>query len=73
MDNTLENEILKNLHLLEDKQQNKVLRYIKNLLSRPPVRSSALDRFVGILDKQEAETMKKTIEDGCENIDRDEW
>ncbi len=29
--------------------------------------------FVGVLDKKEAEQMKKDIQDACEKIDEDEW
>ena len=40
--------------------------------SGPSNKPSAFD-LLGVLDKEEAETLEKTIESGCENINDEDW
>lgn len=40
--------------------------------SRQSNKPSAFD-LLGVLDKEEAETLEKTIESGCENINDEDW
>lgn len=47
-----------------------VLRKASNANAQP--RLSAHD-FVGLWDKEEAESIEKAIEDGCEQINPDDW
>ena len=69
----LSSEILKTLPLLGKREQNKVLEYIKSLLNAKRDGKAGLLKLAGTMSKKEAEQMKKTIEEGCENIDYDEW
>ena len=70
---TLENEILKGLNLLEKEHQNKVLDYIKSLLKLSKGSQPTLLKFAGSFDLAELQQISKAIEDGCENIDKNEW
>ena len=70
---SLENEILKSLNLLEKEQQDRVLNYIKSLLKRSKGSQANLLQFAGSFDSKELEQISKAIEDGCENIDKNEW
>ena len=68
------------MHLIEDliKVKNEaVLIEIESVLKRAAQtneggRLSAHD-FVGIWSKEDAETIEKAIEDGCEQIHPDDW
>jgi len=70
---TFENEFLKNLSLLNKEQQNKVLVYIKSLLSRTKQPNRDLLQLAGSIDPQDLRQMSEAIEAGCENIDKNEW
>ncbi|MFN6946264.1 MAG: hypothetical protein ACK4ND_15045 [Cytophagaceae bacterium] len=70
---SFENEILKNLNLLEKDQQNRVLNYIKSLLKNSKGTQIDLLKFAGSFDPKEIQQISKAIEDDCENIDKNEW
>ncbi|HEX5167783.1 MAG TPA: hypothetical protein VFW11_01315 [Cyclobacteriaceae bacterium] len=67
-----ENEFLKNLEKLTQEQQEKALAYIKSLLKRDSGNERLL-QFAGSLDPTSLREMSEAIEEGCENIDKDEW
>ena len=73
MGKAIESEIIKTLHMLEQSQQSRVLTYIKSLLKTKVKSKKSVEDFVGILDKKDAEEMKKIISEGCEKIDYNEW
>ncbi len=70
---SFENEILKNLYLLEEDHQNKVLLYIKSLLKKSKGEPNDLLKFAGIFDPKELEQISKAIEEDCEKIDKNDW
>ena len=69
-----ENEFLKNLGLLSKDQQSKVLAFVKSLLSRDQkINQQELLKFAGSIDPNSIREMSTAIEDGCENVDKNEW
>jgi predicted CopG family antitoxin len=57
---------------LDLREQNKVLDYIRSLLkSKRKERNFMV--YHGSLDSKDANKIRKTIEDGCEKIDHNEW
>ncbi len=71
----LKQEILRQLDHLPAEQQRRVLMFAQSLaVSRPKgVPGKELQRFAGILSKDEAQAWMKSIEDGCERVDLNEW
>lgn len=66
------------LRLIEDFVKIKdhvLLDKIEALLKRNPSSTSKLsiDKFVGIWSKEEANEIKKIIEEGCEQIHEEDW
>mgnify|MGYP000046420920 CR=1 FL=1 len=72
MDSFISKEIYKNLKALDHNDQNKVLDYVRSLLKSKKKERNFLV-YHGCLDSKEAEKIRKTIEDGCEKIDHNEW
>lgn len=69
-----ENEFTRNLGLLSKEQQNKVLSYIKSLLSRTKnTDHQSLLQFAGSIDPKGIQEISAAIEAGCEKIDANEW
>ncbi|MEW6448808.1 MAG: hypothetical protein AB1426_12145 [Bacillota bacterium] len=68
-------EILKQLDRLPPEFQRRVLDFTQALALSVPkgVSGKKLLRFAGILTPEEAQTMKKAIEAGCEQADINEW
>ena len=66
------------LRLIEDFVKIKdhvLLDKIEALLKRKPSSTSkfSIDKFVGIWSKDEADEIKKIIEEGCEQIHEEDW
>jgi hypothetical protein len=72
---SLENEFLKSLNLLSIKQQNKALEYIRALLkaSESNNEREALLQFAGAIDANAITEITQAVENGCENIDNNDW
>lgn len=68
-----EHEFLKSLSLLSKEQQNKVLSYINALLRTKNSSQQELLQFAGSIDPKEIQEISRAIEEGCENIDKNEW
>lgn len=66
-----EAQILKSLNLLEKSQQNDVLSYVKSLLKKE--NKKQLLKLAGAFSAEDIKQMETAIEQGCENIDRNEW
>jgi hypothetical protein len=67
-----EEEVLKNLDLLNSYEQEKALAYIKSLLPRERDQTKLL-QWAGKLDEKSILEMKTAIEDGCEKVEEDAW
>ena len=72
---TLEAEIRKQLDQLPPEQQRQVLEFARSLVATRirGVPGKDLLRFAGVIDTEDLNIMKQTIEEGCEKIDLNEW
>ncbi len=69
-----ENEFIKNIELLSQEQRAKALVFVKSLLTKPKAhREQGLLKFAGSIDHNTANEMRKAIQEGCKNIDENEW
>jgi hypothetical protein len=68
-----EAEILRELSQLQESQLDKVKNYIKKLLFLETAKENKFLQFAGNINSEDIKQMKKAIEDGCENIDKNEW
>lgn len=71
----LEKELLEQLDKLAPAQQQQVLSFARNLVQSRPlgVPGRELLRFAGTIPPDDLAAMARAIEDGCEQINRDEW
>lgn len=73
------NEEARKLHLIEallKEEDEKVLSGVESLLNRKetkPVEKKSFKDFAGIWTEEEAEKMKKDIEEACGQIHPDDW
>ena len=67
--------IQQSLAMLNKEQQLSLLEYIETLISKTKVKNTAnpLLQFAGSIPKDDVALMQKAIEEGCENIDENEW
>ncbi len=75
IDGNIQSELLKQVDRLPIEQQRQVLDFACNLVKgTPPGRPVRhfLD-LAGTLDPQDAREMLAAIEEGCEQVDVDEW
>jgi hypothetical protein len=72
---TIEKEIIKNLHTLEKEDKNKVLLFVRGLKEPSSIKKthSNLRKFQSIIDKSDLDIIEKSIQDDCERIDSNEW
>lgn len=75
MNPTLETEIREQLSLLPLEQQRQVLEFARALATARVrgVPGQALLRFSGLVDTEDLATMKQAIEEGCEQVQANEW
>jgi hypothetical protein len=67
------NQILETIKSFNKEQQFKLLEFIKSI--KPAKRNSGKDllKFVGKIPKSDLKIMQSSINEGCENIDKNEW
>src|SRR4051812_2762297 len=72
---SLPQQILHDIQLLDTHQQHEVLQFIRQLKRPRPVGTppAVLQRFIGILNEQDAREIEKAIEEGCEQINENAW
>jgi len=72
---SFEKEITSHLHKLNPEQQQRVLAYIRTLSKERPsgVHGSELLRFAGAIDLSDLKEMEKAIDEGCEQVNLNEW
>jgi len=68
----ISSEIKKSLKALNRSEQKRVLEYIRAILKNKKKKVDAL-HYYGSIDRQDAESIKNAIENGCEKIDHNEW
>ena len=71
----IKEKILKDLDRLPAKLQQKVQEFAHALVLTEPkgTPGKVLLRFAGVLDEDSTPQMEKAIEDGCEQVDLDQW
>lgn len=69
----IDSQVLNYMHSLENSQQVSVLNYLKNLVKRGDNNNKNLLKLAGTINKKDIKLMEKAIEEGCENIDSNEW
>ncbi len=72
---TLETEIREQLSQLPLEQQRQVLEFARALVAARVrgVPGQALLRFAGAIDAEDLAAMTQAIEEGCEQVQSDEW
>ena len=75
MEPVMEKELLKQLDQLGPEEQRQVLDFIRTLASckRFGTPGKALLRFGGVIDATDLAIIAETIEEGCEQVNLDEW
>ena len=71
---TLEQEILVHLHTLALPQQREVLAFVRTLATTPVgVPGRELLAFASIIEPRDLATLQQAIDEGCEQVNLDEW
>lgn len=72
---SVEQEIRSHLHKLSPGQQMRVLAFVRTLTGEKlsGVPGSELLRFAGAIDLDDLHEMEKTIAEGCERVNLNDW
>jgi hypothetical protein len=75
LDSSIQNELLRELELLSQPLQRKVVEFAHSLTQEKPrgIPGDQLLRFAGTMSEEEAKEMMTAIEEDCERIDANEW
>lgn len=71
----IKKQILSDLDLLSPEQQRRAAELVHRMVSATPKGTPGRDllRFAGTLDDESAREMIEAIEEGCEQVNPDEW
>lgn len=69
----LQNEIIDQLNGLPDDKQRQVLDFVRKLAQPAGKPGRAFLPFGGAIDTEDLSAMAEAIEEGCEQINTDEW
>ncbi len=74
-DESMQEEILNQIVKLPPEQQRQVLDFARTLQETIPIGKpgNALLQFAGAIDESDLLIMTKEIEEGCEQVNQDEW
>jgi hypothetical protein len=75
MNPAIERELREHLDQLAPDQQRQVLNFARTLAAAkiPGVAGHALTRFAGTIAKDDLAIISTAIEEGCEQVNPDEW
>ncbi len=75
MNGAIRSKVIERLDTLPEDLQRKVLAYVQTLQSeeRRGVSGELLLMFAGTIPQDDLLLMKQAIEDGCEQVDENEW
>jgi hypothetical protein len=75
MSQTLQQEILDQLDKLPPEQQREVLDFARSLSKARPVGKSGMEllSFAGTIEAEDLKAMSQAIEEGCEQVNVNEW
>ena len=65
--------ILQSISKLDNFQQIKLYEFIIALTATKEKNSQNLAKYAGLISKEDLSRMKQSIEEGCNNIDENEW
>ncbi len=75
MGNTIKTRVIEQLDMLPESLQRQVLEFVQALhvVARRGVPGRQLLQFAGTIPSDDLETIRQTIENGCEQVDLNEW
>jgi hypothetical protein len=75
IDTAIQSELLREVAQLPPTLQQRVVEYARTLVQSRlrGTPGTELLRFAGTLDPDDARIMMEAIEEGCEQVDKDEW
>lgn len=75
MRQTLQQEILDQLDRLPPERQREVLDFARSLSTARPVGKSGTEllRFAGTIEEEDLIAMSQAIDEGCEQVNLNEW
>jgi hypothetical protein len=75
MNPAIEKELREQLDLLPVAQQRQVLDFVRALAAKKGQAASgqALNRFAGTIAKEDLALIAEAIDEGCEQVNPDEW
>jgi hypothetical protein len=75
IDSAIQSDLLREVSQLSPPQQRKVVEYAHSLVTSRPrgTPGRQLLKFAGTISPEDAEAMMAAIEDGCEQVEPDEW
>jgi hypothetical protein len=75
MNPAIEKELREQLELLPAAQQRQVLDFVRALAAkkRQAASGQALNRFAGTIAKEDLALIAEAIDEGCEQVNPDEW
>ncbi|MBV6402471.1 MAG: hypothetical protein CNIPEHKO_02783 [Anaerolineales bacterium] len=75
MNTSIVDKVLEQLQFLPQDLQWRVLEFTRTLAASNPhgVAGAQLLRFAGAIPMSDLQTMQAAIEQGCEQVDRNEW
>ncbi len=75
MKSSIVEKVIEQLQFLPQELQWRVLEFTRTLAVSNPhgVAGAQLLRFAGAIPMNDIQVMRKTIEQGCEQVDTDEW
>ena len=75
MSQTLQKDILDQLDKLPVEHQRKVLDFARSLSKATPIGKAGKDllSFAGTIDAEDIEAISQAIEEGCEQVNINEW
>lgn len=75
IEHSIQDALLNEVAQLPPALQERVVEYARTLVQGRPrgTPGTELLRFAGILDPEDARAMMEAIEEGCEQVDPDEW
>lgn len=75
MSTPIVDEVVEQLEHLPEDLQRRVLAYTRSLARSAPqgVSGQELLRFAGLIPADDLERMRQAVEQGCEQVDPDDW
>ena len=73
MSQTIKDQIIEQVDLLDDSGQRQVLDFARRLILPPGTPGRDLLRFAGCIDPADLEAISRAVEEGCEKVDPNAW